>query len=230
MRGEAALRGGRADRSRRARAFQSGDPQALLRRADPRRAPLARRTARPLPDDEGVRRRPGDEGAPPDGDRALRHLERGQARGRARPAPVRDPRGAARRPAAPREPSSGGCRPRATSTSAAAGCPRSRSTGTRSARSARRCARRATTSRSARSGSSARSSRASGWRSELGRLPKFADWAAARRADPGMLTEWQVYRMFDARRGAWATFQFLVRGRLLEQGLEVRSDGSVAGA
>ena len=65
---------------------------------------------------------------------------------------------------------------------------------------------------------------------ELGRLPRFADWAAARRADPGMLTEWQVYRMFDARRGAWSTFQFLVRGRLLEQGLEVRSDGSVAGA
>jgi hypothetical protein len=64
---------------------------------------------------------------------------------------------------------------------------------------------------------------------ELGRLPRFADWAAARRGDPGLLTEWQVYRMFDARRGAWSTFQFLVRGRLLEQGLEVRSDGSVAG-
>ena len=29
-----------------------------------------------------------------------------------------------------------------------------------------------------------------------------------------MLTEWQVYRMFDSRRGAWATFQFLVRRRL----------------
>ena len=63
----------------------------------------------------------------------------------------------------------------------------------------------------------------------LGRLPRFADWAAARRGDPAMLTEWQVYRMFDSRRGAWSTFQFLVRGRLLEQGLEVRSDGSVAG-
>ena len=61
----------------------------------------------------------------------------------------------------------------------------------------------------------------------LGRLPRFADWAAARRADPALLTEWQVYRMFDSRRGAWSTFQFLVRGRLLEQGLEVRSDGTV---
>ena len=36
-----------------------------------------------------------------------------------------------------------------------------------------------------------------------------------------MLTEWQVYRMFEARRGAWSTFQFLVRERLLELGVEV---------
>src|SRR5881398_415578 len=44
----------------------------------------------------------------------------------------------------------------------------------------------------------------------LGRLPKFADWADARKAaEEPMLTEWQVYRMFDAQRGAWATFQFL---------------------
>ena len=63
---------------------------------------------------------------------------------------------------------------------------------------------------------------------ELGRLPKFADWAAMRRERPELMTEWQVYRMFDSRRGAWATFQFLVRKRLLEQGAEVRSDGSLA--
>src|SRR5881227_509337 len=44
--------------------------------------------------------------------------------------------------------------------------------------------------------------------SELGRLPKFGDWQEARRRDAAMLTEWQVYRLFDARRGAWATFQF----------------------
>ena len=49
---------------------------------------------------------------------------------------------------------------------------------------------------------------------KLGRLPKFTDWSAARRIDPALLTEWQVYRMFDARRGAWSTFQFLVRERL----------------
>ena len=40
-----------------------------------------------------------------------------------------------------------------------------------------------------------------------------------------LLTEWQVYRMFDARRGAWSTFQFLVRERLDEQGIRVGSDG-----
>jgi hypothetical protein len=61
----------------------------------------------------------------------------------------------------------------------------------------------------------------------LGRLPKFADWGEARRSDPSLLTEWQVYRMFDARRGAWATFQYLVRERLLGEGVEVAADGSV---
>jgi len=62
---------------------------------------------------------------------------------------------------------------------------------------------------------------------EIGRLPKFADWSSARRTTPEMLTEWQVYRMFDSRRGAWATFQFLVRQRLIEDGTAVRSDGSL---
>jgi hypothetical protein len=62
----------------------------------------------------------------------------------------------------------------------------------------------------------------------LGRLPKFSDWSEARRGDPGLLTEWQVYRMFDARRGAWSTFQFLIRERLRELGVEVAPDGRVA--
>jgi hypothetical protein len=59
----------------------------------------------------------------------------------------------------------------------------------------------------------------------LGRLPKFADWAAARKVDDSLLTEWQVYRMLDARRGAWSTFQFLVRERLGEQGVRVSPEG-----
>ena len=62
----------------------------------------------------------------------------------------------------------------------------------------------------------------------LGRLPKFADWTAARKADESLLTEWQIYRMFDARRGAWSTFQFLVRERLIEGGVEVAPDGTVS--
>jgi hypothetical protein len=61
----------------------------------------------------------------------------------------------------------------------------------------------------------------------LGRLPRFADWAEARRSTVGMLTEWQIYRMFESRRGAWATFQFLIRERLVADGVEVRSDGSL---
>ncbi len=61
----------------------------------------------------------------------------------------------------------------------------------------------------------------------LRRLPKFADWAAARRERGDLLTEWQVYRMFESRRGAWATFQFLIRQRLLEEGDTVAPDGSL---
>src|SRR5438105_1414653 len=63
---------------------------------------------------------------------------------------------------------------------------------------------------------------------KLGRLPKFADWTAARaKARPPMLTEWQVYRLFESRRGAWATFQFLVRKRLVAEGAKVGPDGTV---
>src|SRR5262249_44348774 len=60
-----------------------------------------------------------------------------------------------------------------------------------------------------------------------GRLPRFGAGQTARRADPALLTEWQVYRLFEARRGAWATFQFLVRERLLDEGATVEADGAV---
>jgi Homing endonuclease associated repeat len=62
----------------------------------------------------------------------------------------------------------------------------------------------------------------------LRRLPRFGDWQAARRDDPSLLTEWQVYRLFDSRRGAWGTFQYLVGQRLREQGATVGVDGTVA--
>jgi Homing endonuclease associated repeat len=63
---------------------------------------------------------------------------------------------------------------------------------------------------------------------DLGHLPKFQEWAAARKEDPSLLTEWQVYRMFDVRRGAWSTFQFLIRERLVEDGYEIGRDGKVS--
>ena len=62
----------------------------------------------------------------------------------------------------------------------------------------------------------------------LGRLPKFADWAQARKRDAALMSEWQVYRLFEGRRGAWATFQFLIRERLLDAGVEVAADGRIA--
>ena len=62
---------------------------------------------------------------------------------------------------------------------------------------------------------------------ELGRLPKMADWAEARRADSALLSEWQVYRLLDVPRGAWTAFQFLVRERLRESGVDVLPDGTL---
>ncbi|MBA2742580.1 MAG: hypothetical protein H0U46_11285 [Actinobacteria bacterium] len=61
----------------------------------------------------------------------------------------------------------------------------------------------------------------------LGRLPKMTDWADARRADPELLSEWQVYRLIDVQRGAWTAFQFLVRARLREDDVDVRPDGAL---
>jgi hypothetical protein len=105
---------------------------------------------------------------------------------------------------------------------------------------------------------------------KLGRLPKFADWKAARQKDSNLMSEWQVYRMLEPgggvlaahageagmapqtatrakpaspstasssdasagrrrRVGAWATFQYLVRERLLEEGTDVSPEGRLRG-
>ena len=61
----------------------------------------------------------------------------------------------------------------------------------------------------------------------LGRLPKMADWASARRDDGTLLSEWQVYRLIDVPRGAWTAFQYLVRERLREEGGDVLPDGTL---
>ena len=62
----------------------------------------------------------------------------------------------------------------------------------------------------------------------LHRLPKMADWKAARERDPSLLSEWQVYRLVDIDAGPWAAFQFLVRERLREDDVEVNADGTLA--
>ena len=59
----------------------------------------------------------------------------------------------------------------------------------------------------------------------LGRLPKFADWKQARSKDESLMSEWQIYRMLEPNKGAWAAFQYLVRERLLEDGEEVSPEG-----
>jgi hypothetical protein len=62
---------------------------------------------------------------------------------------------------------------------------------------------------------------------ELGRLPTFADWKKARRKDASLMSEWQIYRMLEDHKGAWAAFQYFVRERLLEDGVEVAPEGGV---
>ena len=62
---------------------------------------------------------------------------------------------------------------------------------------------------------------------KLGRLPKMADWNEARRGDPSLMSEWQVYRMVDIDSGPWAAFQFLVHERLRAEGVGIKADGSL---
>jgi hypothetical protein len=62
---------------------------------------------------------------------------------------------------------------------------------------------------------------------DLGRLPKMADWKDARRTNPALLSEWQVYRMVEIDTGPWAAFQFLVSARLQDEGVTVLPDGSL---
>ena len=61
----------------------------------------------------------------------------------------------------------------------------------------------------------------------IDRLPKMSDWADARRENRALLSEWQVYRLLDVERGAWTAFQFLVRERLRDEGVDVLPDGSL---
>jgi hypothetical protein len=62
----------------------------------------------------------------------------------------------------------------------------------------------------------------------LRRLPGFADWAAARRRDELMYSEWQVRRLVGGGDDAWSSFLFLVRARLAAEGVEVGDGGALA--
>ena len=62
---------------------------------------------------------------------------------------------------------------------------------------------------------------------ELGHLPKMAEWKDARARNATLLSEWQVYRMVDIQPGTWSAFQFLVRERLREEGVDVAPDGNL---
>jgi hypothetical protein len=61
----------------------------------------------------------------------------------------------------------------------------------------------------------------------LRRLPRFTDWRRARSDDAALPTEWQVYRLVGGGKGAWSTFQVLVRDRIMEEGGDVAADGRV---
>src|SRR5256714_3199623 len=51
---------------------------------------------------------------------------------------------------------------------------------------------------------------------KLKRLPKFADWADARRKDDSLMTEWQGYRVVGGRRRAGAAVPGLFKGGVEE--------------
>jgi hypothetical protein len=61
----------------------------------------------------------------------------------------------------------------------------------------------------------------------LGRLPRFTDWARARRRDSRLLSEWQVHRLFEGRRGAWRRFHAELRRRFADEGVDVGPDGDL---
>ena len=56
----------------------------------------------------------------------------------------------------------------------------------------------------------------------LRRLPTFRDWGTARRSDPSLPSEWQVYRLFGGSQGAWARFLKRVERRLASERLPGR--------
>jgi hypothetical protein len=63
---------------------------------------------------------------------------------------------------------------------------------------------------------------------KLRRMPSFQDWARARRSDPRLPSEWQVYRLFGGGRGAWGRFLKRVERRLASEQRPARRPASPA--
>jgi hypothetical protein len=63
---------------------------------------------------------------------------------------------------------------------------------------------------------------------KLRRLPTFQDWSLARRSDPRLQSEWQVYRLFGGGKGAWGRFLRSVERRLASGQRPARQPGSPA--
>src|SRR5258705_10869683 len=63
---------------------------------------------------------------------------------------------------------------------------------------------------------------------QVGRLPKFSDWQAARRADTALLTEWQGHPVFGGPPGGGGALLFLLRGSLPREGGDGEGRGTTA--
>ena len=121
------------------------------------------------------------------------------------PRALHDPRGSAAASCESSVRSSGASQERRTWTRGASACRRNRSTGTRSARSPRRYEQAGFDVPVGEERLERAIVQGSALALELGRLPRFVDWKAARNRDAAMLTEWQVYRMLGGGAGAWPT-------------------------
>jgi hypothetical protein len=54
---------------------------------------------------------------------------------------------------------------------------------------------------------------------ELGYLPGWKDWVAARRQRPDLPSEWQVYRRLGGEEGAWRRFHYQIIEEAASQGI-----------
>lgn len=56
---------------------------------------------------------------------------------------------------------------------------------------------------------------------QLGHLPSWSEWEAAREADPEIPSQWQVYRRFGGGEGAWRLFTYYLLEAAAEHGLQL---------